>query len=71
MAILDVGMLSGFGFPAVAGAPSELIRRVEMRDERVVFYLDSVSISSNIGPRWRRIVSKGEKEYITVFLILR
>lgn len=44
MTILDVALLSGFRFPAVAGAPSELIRRVEIRDEKVVFYLDSVSI---------------------------
>lgn len=49
MAILDVALLSGFRFPAVAAAPSELIRRVEIRDERVVFYLDSVS---NPVPHW-------------------
>lgn len=46
MAILDVGMLSGFRFPAVDGAPTELIRRVEIQPERVIFYLDSVSLPS-------------------------
>ncbi|XP_075883602.1 CD109 antigen-like [Nelusetta ayraudi] len=45
MAILDVGMLSGFRFPAVDGAPTELIRRVEIQPERVIFYLDSVTKS--------------------------
>lgn len=46
MVILDVGMLSGFSFPAEAAAPTDLIRRVEILPEKVTFYLDSVSGSS-------------------------
>lgn len=43
MVILDVGMLSGFSFPAEAAAPTDLIRKVEILPEKVTFYLDSVS----------------------------
>lgn len=66
MAILDVALLSGFRFPAVAGAPSELIRKVEIRDERVVFYLDSVS---NLFPRLiimeKRVKKKNKEKIVT------
>ena len=46
MAILDVGMLSGFSLPTAAAAPTDLIRKVEIQPEKVSLYLDSVSVSS-------------------------
>lgn len=43
MAILDVGMLSGFSLSPGAAAPAGLIRKVEVLPARVSLYLDSVS----------------------------
>lgn len=46
MAILDVGMLSGFRLSPGAATPTDLIRKVEILPEKVSLYLDSVSVSS-------------------------
>ncbi|XP_073339906.1 CD109 antigen-like [Pagrus major] len=45
MAILDVGMLSGFSLPPAAAAPTDLIRKVEIQPEKVSLYLDSINKS--------------------------
>lgn len=45
MVILDVGMLSGFSL-SPAATPTDLIRKVEVLPEKVILYLDSVSVSS-------------------------
>ncbi|KAG7510215.1 CD109 antigen-like [Solea senegalensis] len=45
MAILDVGILSGFRLPPTAAAPTDLIRRVEIHPEKISLYLDSVTKS--------------------------
>ncbi|XP_036927375.1 CD109 antigen-like isoform X2 [Acanthopagrus latus] len=45
MAILDVGMLSGFSLPPAAAAPTDLIRKVEIQPEKVSLYLDSITKS--------------------------
>lgn len=44
MAILEVGMLSGFTVPPGAAAPAGLIQKVEMLPEKVILYLHSVSV---------------------------
>uniref|UniRef100_A0A3Q3LTU4 CD109 molecule n=1 Tax=Mastacembelus armatus TaxID=205130 RepID=A0A3Q3LTU4_9TELE len=43
MAIVDVGMLSGFSLSPEAAATTDLIRKVEILPEKVILYLDSVS----------------------------
>ncbi|XP_050934300.1 LOW QUALITY PROTEIN: CD109 antigen-like [Lates calcarifer] len=45
MAILDVGMLSGFRLSPGAATPTDLIRKVEILPEKVSLYLDSISKS--------------------------
>ncbi|XP_030299046.1 CD109 antigen-like [Sparus aurata] len=45
MAILDVGMLSGFSLPPAAAAPTDLIRKVEIQPEKISLYLDSITKS--------------------------
>ncbi|XP_056249879.1 CD109 antigen-like [Seriola aureovittata] len=45
MAILDVGMLSGFSLSPGAAAPTDLIRKVEILPEKVILYLDSLTKS--------------------------
>ncbi|XP_022606802.1 CD109 antigen-like [Seriola dumerili] len=45
MAILDVGMLSGFSLSPGAAAPTDLIRKVEILPEKVNLYLDSLTNS--------------------------
>lgn len=42
MALLDVGMLSGFTLSPGAAVPTDLIKKVEMTPEKVSLYLDSV-----------------------------
>lgn len=46
MAILDVGLLSGFRPPPGAAAPTHLIRKVEILPEKVSLYLDSVRFTN-------------------------
>ncbi|KAM4723448.1 CD109 antigen [Anableps anableps] len=41
MAILEVGMLSGFSLPPGAGIQADFIRKVDRAPERVILYLDS------------------------------
>ncbi|XP_008275105.1 CD109 antigen-like isoform X2 [Stegastes partitus] len=45
MAILDVGMLSGFTLSPGAAVPGDLIRKVEVSPEKVSLYLDSITKS--------------------------
>ncbi|KAM9341256.1 CD109 antigen [Symphorus nematophorus] len=45
MAILDVGMLSGFSLSPGAATPTDLIRKVEVLPEKVILYLDSITKS--------------------------
>ncbi|XP_068195427.1 CD109 antigen-like [Antennarius striatus] len=45
MAILDVGMLSGFGLSPGAAAPTDIIQKVEVLPEKVILYLDSITKS--------------------------
>lgn len=45
MAILDVGMLSGFTLSPGAVAPTALIPKIETLPDKVIFYLVSVSFS--------------------------
>lgn len=46
MAILDVGMLSGLSLSPGAAAPTDLIKKMERLPDRVILYLDSVSVST-------------------------
>lgn len=46
MAILEVGMLSGFSLSPGATTPADIIKKVEVEPEKVSLYLDSVSVSS-------------------------
>ncbi|KAL2081857.1 hypothetical protein ACEWY4_021675 [Coilia grayii] len=43
MAILEVGLLSGFMMPPAGLPTSELVRKVEIQPHKVIIYLDSVS----------------------------
>ncbi|XP_068608150.1 CD109 antigen-like [Brachionichthys hirsutus] len=45
MAVLDVGMLSGFGLSPGVAAPTDLIQKVEVLPDKVILYLDSVTKS--------------------------
>ena len=45
MAILEVGLLSGFSLPPDSIQTDGVIRRVETRPGKVVLYLDSVGIA--------------------------
>lgn len=56
MVILDVGMLSGFSLSPGAAALTDLIRKVEILPEKVILYLDSVSVSS-----YRHFMARHEK----------
>lgn len=49
MVILDVGILSGFSLSPGAAVTTALIRKVEILPEKVILYLDSVSVSSFQG----------------------
>lgn len=44
MVILDVGLLSGFTLCPEAAVQSAVIRKVETAPEKVILYLDSVSV---------------------------
>lgn len=44
MVILDVGLLSGFTLSPEAAVQSAVIRKVETAPEKVILYLDSVSV---------------------------
>ncbi|TKS86408.1 CD109 antigen 150 kDa TGF-beta-1-binding protein C3 and PZP-like alpha-2-macroglobulin domain-containing protein 7 [Collichthys lucidus] len=45
MAILEVGMLSGFSLSPGATTPADIIRKVEVEPEKVTLYLDSLTKS--------------------------
>ncbi|XP_041669166.1 CD109 antigen [Cheilinus undulatus] len=45
MAIMDVGMLSGFALAPGAAAPEEVIKKVETLPEKVILYIDSITKS--------------------------
>lgn len=45
MVILEVGMLSGLSLSPGAAVPADLIRKVERLPDKVILYLDSVSMS--------------------------
>lgn len=44
LVIVEAGLLSGFRLPPGAAAPGKRIRKVEARPEKVILYLDSVSV---------------------------
>lgn len=46
MVILDVGMLSGLSLSPGAAVPTDPIRKVERLPDKVILYLDSVSVST-------------------------
>lgn len=54
MVILDIGMLSGFSLYSGAALPTDLIKKVEILPEKVILYLDSVSVHNVILFMFRR-----------------
>lgn len=67
MVILDVGILSGFSLSPEDVVTTALIRKVDILPEKVILYLDSVSVSSFLGSSGKTNKLELTEQFIFVF----